>query len=53
MGKLSILETLTQNGLFFLTEHADDETQADNFDLYDNENGILSGKVRKTWHKED
>ena len=53
MGKLSILETLTQNGLFFLTEHADDETQADNFDLYDIENGILSGKVRKTWHKED
>ena len=43
---------LTQNGLFYLTEHADDEAQADNFDIYDVENGILTGKVRKTWPKE-
>jgi len=52
MGKLSIIQALTQNGLFYLTEHADNEAQADNFDIYDVENGILSGKVRKTWPKE-
>ena len=52
MGKLSIIQMLTQNGLFYLTEHADDEAQIDNFDIYDIENGILNGKVRKTWPKE-
>ncbi len=52
MGKLSIIQALTQNGLFYLTEHADDEAQDDQFDIYDIESGILSGKVRKTWPKE-
>ena len=52
MGKLSILQMLTQNGLFYLTDHADDEAQIDNFDIYDVENGILTGKIHKTWPKE-
>jgi hypothetical protein len=52
MGKLSIIKALAQNGLFYLTEHADDEAQSDNFDIYDVENGILTGKVRKNWPKE-
>ena len=39
-------------GLYYLTEHADDEAAIDDFDIYDVENGILTGKVRRTWPKE-
>jgi hypothetical protein len=37
--------------LYYLTEHADYESLEDNFDIYDVENGILTGKIRRTWPK--
>lgn len=46
------MQTLLRNGLYYLTEHADDEALADDFDVYDIEQGILTGKVRRTWPKE-
>jgi hypothetical protein len=36
-----------------LTEHADDEAIADDFDIYDVEYGILTGKIRRTWPREE
>lgn len=52
MSKIAEIQALVRNGLYYLTEHADDEAMEDGFDIYDIENGILSGKIRKTWPKE-
>ena len=41
-----------RNGLYYLTEHAYDESLADGFDIYDVEYGILTGRVRRTWPRE-
>jgi hypothetical protein len=35
-----------------LTEHADYEAEAEGFDIYDVEYGILTGKIRRTWPRE-
>lgn len=42
---------MVRYGLYYLTEHADDEALDDDFDIYDVENGILTGKIRHTWPK--
>lgn len=52
MSKIGQIQSLVRNGLYYLTEHADDEAGVDGFDIYDVEHGILTGKVRKTWPKE-
>lgn len=46
------IQALVRNGLYYLTEHADDEAMADGFDIYDVEHGILTGQIRKTWPQE-
>ena len=53
MGKINRIQALVRNGLYYLTEHADDEATADNFDIYDLEHGILTGKIRRTWPREE
>ncbi|MEW5871353.1 MAG: DUF4258 domain-containing protein [Chloroflexota bacterium] len=53
MSKISQIRSLVRNGLYYLTEHADEEAQSDGFDIYDVENGILTGRVRKTWPRDD
>ena len=52
MSRISEIQALVRNGLYYLSEHADDEAMQDKFDIYDVENGILSGKTRRTWPKE-
>ncbi len=52
LSRIKEIQTLVQYGLNYLTEHADEEAMIDDFDIYDVENGILTGKVRKTWDKE-
>ena len=52
MSRITEIQALVRNGLYYLTEHADDEAMREGFDIYDIENGILTGKVRKTWPKE-
>jgi hypothetical protein len=47
------MRLLVRNGLYYLTEHAVEEAMAENFDIYDIEYGILKGKVRRTWPRED
>ena len=51
MSRITQIQALVRNGLYYLTEHADDEAMQDEFDVYDVENGILSGRIRKTWPK--
>lgn len=52
MSKIGLIRSLVRNGLYYLTEHADDEAGADSLDIYDVEHGILNGKIRRTWPKE-
>jgi len=52
LSKIGQIQALVRNGLYYLTEHADDEAIADGFDIYDVEHGILNGKIRKTWPRE-
>lgn len=52
MSRIVQIQDLVRNGLYYLTEHADEEAAADGFDVYDVEQGILTGKIRRTWPKE-
>ncbi|MBC8509187.1 MAG: DUF4258 domain-containing protein [Chloroflexi bacterium] len=52
MSRIKELQTLIRYGLYYLTEHADEEAMIDDFDIYDIENGLLNGKVRRSWPKE-
>jgi len=52
VSKIGQIQALVRNGLYYLTEHADDEAIADGFDIYDIEYSILNGKIRRTWPKE-
>lgn len=52
MSKIGRVRELVRNGLYYLTEHADDEAVAEGFDIYDIEYGILAGRIRRTWPRE-
>jgi hypothetical protein len=52
VSKIGQIHALVRNGLFYLTEHADDEAGVEGFDIYDVEHGILSGRIRRTWPRE-
>ena len=52
MSKIGQIRALVRNGLYYLTEHADEEALGDGFDIYDVECGILNGKMRRTWPRE-
>lgn len=49
MGVIKRIHGLVRNGLYYLTEHADDEASQEEFDIYDVEHGIMSGRIRRTW----
>jgi hypothetical protein len=49
---LKQIQALVRNGLYYLTEHACDEAADDDFDVYDMEHGILTGRMRRTWPRE-
>jgi len=51
LSRIRQIQALVQNGLYYLSEHADGEAVADGFDIYDVERGILTGKIRRTWPK--
>jgi HTH-type transcriptional regulator/antitoxin MqsA len=52
LSRVRAIQSLVRSGLYYLTEHADEEALEDGFDIYDVENGILSGTARRTWPKE-
>ncbi|MEK7830527.1 MAG: DUF4258 domain-containing protein [Acidobacteriota bacterium] len=53
MSKISKVRELVRNGLYYLTEHADEEASADGFDVYDVEHVLLTGKIRRSWPREE
>jgi hypothetical protein len=53
VGRIDQIQVLVRYGLYYLTEHADDEAAIDGFDVYDVEHGILNGRIRRTWPKDD
>jgi hypothetical protein len=52
LSKIKRIQELVRNGLYYLTEHAYDEAGEDDFDIYDIEQGIMTGKMRKNWPRE-
>lgn len=52
MTRISQIQAIVRSGLYYLTEHADEEAAADGFDIYDVEHGILAGRIRRTWPRE-
>ncbi|MEI7989956.1 MAG: DUF4258 domain-containing protein [Chloroflexota bacterium] len=52
MSLLEQIQALIRYGLYYLSEHADEESSMDNFDIYDVEYGILTGRMRKNWSRE-
>ncbi|MCB9434554.1 MAG: DUF4258 domain-containing protein [Ardenticatenaceae bacterium] len=53
MSKIKQIQALVRYGLYYLTEHADDEAMEDDLTIYDVEHGLLNGKIRRTWPKDD
>ena len=53
MSRIGQICALVRNGLYYLTEHAHDEALEEGFNIYDVEYGILHGKIRKTWPREE
>ncbi|MEW6355070.1 MAG: DUF4258 domain-containing protein [Planctomycetota bacterium] len=41
-----------RNGLYYLTEHAYEEAALEDFNIYDVEEGILGGRIRRTWPRQ-
>ncbi len=52
MSKIRRIRALVQHGLYYLTEHADEEAMADGFDIFDVEYAILTGTMRRSWPRE-
>ncbi len=46
------IQALVCSGLYYLTEHADEEASAEDLDVYDVEHGLLTGRVRRVWARE-
>ena len=46
------IQALVRNGLYYLSEHADEEAIKDGFDIYHIEQAILTGHIRRTWPRE-
>ena len=53
MSRIAEIQALVRNGLFYLTEHAEIEATADGFDVYDIERAVLTGRLRRTWPREE
>ncbi|MGO9021150.1 MAG: hypothetical protein ACLQVJ_22645 [Syntrophobacteraceae bacterium] len=52
LSKIKRIQALVRNGLYYVIEHAYDEASEDDFDIYDIEQGIMTGRMRKSWPRE-
>ncbi|MEM7531178.1 MAG: DUF4258 domain-containing protein [Chloroflexota bacterium] len=52
MSRIREIQALVRYGMYYLTEHADEEAMEDDLTIYDVEFAILNGKVRRTWPKD-
>lgn len=46
VSRIATIRALVESGLYYLTEHADAEAQADGLDIYDVEAVVAAGRVR-------
>lgn len=52
VSRITEIQKLVRNGLYYITEHADEEAASDGFDIYDIERALLNGQIRRTWPRE-
>lgn len=52
MARIKLIQELVQDGVYYLTEHADEEAQIDGFDVFDVEHGFLTGRIRRLGSRE-
>jgi len=46
LSRIKQIQALVRYGLYYLTEHADEEAREDELTIYDVEYSILNGKIR-------
>lgn len=46
------IQALVRNGLYYLMEHAYHEAAEDDFDIHDVGQGILTGRIRRSWPRD-
>lgn len=52
MGVRKVIRNLAGNGLYYLTEHAMFEAEDESISIYDVEEVLLKGRIRRTWPRE-
>lgn len=52
VSKIGEIQKLVQDGLYYLTEHANDESAMEEIDIYDVEYAIMTGRIRRSWPSE-
>lgn len=52
MSRIGQIRWLVESGLYYLTERALEEAEADGFDVWDVEHALLTGKIARTWRRE-
>jgi hypothetical protein len=52
LSRVKQIQALVRNGLYYLIEHAYEEAVEDDLDIYDVEQTVLTGKIRKSWPRE-
>lgn len=52
MGVRNVIRNLVENGLYYLTEHAILEAGEESISIYDVEEILLKGYIRRTWTRE-
>lgn len=52
MSRIREIQALIRYGLYYLTEHADEEAMEDELTIHDVEYSILNGRIRRTWPKD-
>lgn len=53
MGIFKIIQKRVEEGLYYLSEHADFEASEESLDIYDVEYAMLHGSIRRTWSREE
>jgi hypothetical protein len=52
LSTLELIRSLVRNGLYYLTQHAEEEADSEWFDIHDVEYGLLNGRISKSWPNE-
>lgn len=53
MSRITRIRELVLDGLYYLTEHALAEAEAEGLTIFDVEHVILTGRIRRSWPREN